>query len=211
MIDLKTEAKGIPLANAVRSLSCAVRAKDIYTAAHNRRVSHYATELARATGLGADSLAAIKMGGELHDVGKIGVADAVLLKSTRLTPAEFREIQRHSELGHTICKPLRLPPLVKSIIRHHHERLDGSGYPDGLKTTQIPLEVQIIALADLFDALRTSRVYRAALPWDQVAETIHDEATRGLHDRCLAEEFIRMTASWPAPGDPRKKGDILVF
>jgi HD-GYP domain-containing protein (c-di-GMP phosphodiesterase class II) len=173
----------------------AVRVKDAYTAGHNQRVSQYAKNLAQAVGLSADSICAIAIGGQLHDVGKIGVADAILQKPSRLTRGEFLEVQRHSALGHHICEPLGLNRLILDIVRSHHERLDGSGYPDGLRGSLIPVEVQIVAIADIIDALITHRVYKKAYSVENAWDILYDEASRGLHDVSLVNECIRLMAN----------------
>jgi HD-GYP domain-containing protein (c-di-GMP phosphodiesterase class II) len=185
----------IPLANVISSLQQAVKAKDAYTAGHNRRVARYAVNLATAVGLGAESIRAVDVGGQLHDVGKIGVADRVLMKPARLTADEFKEVSRHSTIGGEICRRLELDPLVLDIVRLHHERLDGSGYPNGLGGSQIPLEVQIVGVVDVVDALLTHRLYRSAYSMEDTWNILDDEASRGLHDADLINACIRAMAS----------------
>jgi HD-GYP domain-containing protein (c-di-GMP phosphodiesterase class II) len=181
--------------NAIDALQRAVKARDAYTAGHNQRVSTYAINLAKAIDLDPDRILAIEIGGKLHDVGKIAIPDGVLLKPTKLNSNECQEIQRHSALGRDICEPLRLDPLILDIIHHHHERLDGSGYPDGLHGSQIPLEVQIVCVTDVVDALLTHRVYRNACPMEVVWEILCNESSRGLHDKALVNECIRIMAN----------------
>ncbi|MCG8586693.1 MAG: HD domain-containing protein [Pirellulales bacterium] len=181
--------------NAINALQRAVKAKDAYTAGHNQRVARYAINLAKAIGLNSERIRSVEIGGQLHDVGKVAVTDGVLLKSSKLTSDEFQEIQRHSAIGRDICQPLGLDPLVLDIIHHHHERLDGSGYPDGLRGSQIPLEVQIVGIADVVDALLTNRVYRKAYPMEDVWDILCDESSRGLHDSDLVNECIRIMAT----------------
>jgi putative two-component system response regulator len=185
----------IPLANVVTSLNRAVRAKDPYTMGHNERVASYAVNLARRVGVDSRTIDWIRVGGQLHDVGKVGISDAVLQKSMPFTADERLEMRLHSDLGFNICEPLGLAREVLDIVRHHHERLDGSGYPDRLHGSQITLAVQIVGLVDIVDALLTTRVYRAALAMDNVWDILYEEALSGLHDPQLVETCIQNMAS----------------
>lgn len=138
-----------------------LEAKDSYTRGHSGRVAEYAVSTGRALGLALNDLEAIQLGGELHDIGKIGTRDAVLHKPGPLTPDELAEIQRHTVDGEMMLSVLRDDhPLVLQIVRWHHERLDGSGFPDGLAGDRIPLPVRIVAVADAFDAMTSTRAYR---------------------------------------------------
>lgn len=185
----------LTLENFVACIQRAVRAKDNYTAGHNQRVARYAVNIANSVGLSAASVDTIQLGGVLHDAGKIGIPDAVLLKPTALDATDRLTLHRHGPLGCDICEPLHIDPGALQIVRCHHERLDGSGYPDGLRGNQIPLEVQIVGIVDLVDALLTRRVYRPAMSMEDTWEILHEEATRGLHDKCLVEQCIRLMAS----------------
>ena len=139
--------------------------KDVYTRGHSRRVSRYAARTAVLLGISGHPLDQIRLGGELHDIGKIGTRDSVLRKPGPLTPGEFEEIKRHVTEGEDILEPLRRDsPLVLQIVRSHHERLDGSGFPDGLKGDAIPLCARIVAVVDAFDAMTTNRAYRSPRP-----------------------------------------------
>ncbi|HLB53542.1 MAG TPA: HD-GYP domain-containing protein [Gemmatimonadales bacterium] len=136
--------------------------KDEYTRGHSQRVSRYAVKTAMLLGLSGHSLDQIRLGGELHDIGKIGTRDAVLRKPGPLSPFEFEEIKKHVLEGEELLEPLRREhPLVLQIVRSHHERLDGSGFPDQLKGTAIPLAARIVAVVDAFDAMTTERAYRS--------------------------------------------------
>jgi len=185
----------VPLTQVFSALQRAVGAKDAYTTGHNLRVARYAANLGRAIGLADDRIRLIEIGSLLHDVGKIGIPDTILLKPTRLTPREFVQMQKHSDLGFHICQPLGLDAMPLKIVRQHHERLDGSGYPAGLRGSQIPLEVQVVGIVDVADALLTHRVYREAFCMEKVWEILDDEATRGMHDRALVDQCIREMAS----------------
>jgi putative two-component system response regulator len=135
--------------------------KDIYTRGHSNRVATYAVRTAVHLGFTGELLDQIRLGGELHDIGKIGTRDAVLNKPGPLTPEEFDEVKKHVIEGEEILEPLRREhPVVLQIVRSHHERLDGSGFPDGLAGEAIPIAARIVAVADAFDAMTTNRAYR---------------------------------------------------
>jgi len=139
--------------------------KDIYTRGHSQRVSRYSVKTAVLLGFTGNTLDQIRLGGELHDIGKIGTRDAVLQKPGPLTPVEFEEIKKHVLEGEDILEPLRRDnPLVLQIVRSHHERLDGTGFPDGLRGEAIPMVARIVAVADAFDAMTTTRSYREPRP-----------------------------------------------
>ena len=135
--------------------------KDVYTRGHSQRVSRYAVKTAVFLGFTGDVLDQIRLGGELHDIGKIGTRDSVLQKPGPLTASEFEEIKKHVTEGEEILQPLRREhPLVLQIVRNHHERLDGSGFPDGLRGESIPMVARLVAVVDAFDAMTTNRSYR---------------------------------------------------
>jgi diguanylate cyclase (GGDEF)-like protein len=148
----------------VAALAAAVDAKDPYTQGHSQRVAQYTVALAEALGLAGSDIARIQLAGQLHDVGKIGVADVLLTKPGSLTPPEYAAIQQHPVIGERM---LAAVPFLKEIlpsVRHHHEHWDGRGYPDGLRAHQIPEDAAILAVADAFDAMTSDRPYRCALP-----------------------------------------------
>jgi putative nucleotidyltransferase with HDIG domain len=135
--------------------------KDVYTRGHSQRVSRYAVKTAVFLGFTGDALDQIRLGGELHDIGKIGTRDSVLQKPGPLTASEFEEIKKHVTEGEEILQPLRREhPLVLQIVRNHHERVDGSGFPDGLRGGAIPMVARVVAVVDAFDAMTTNRSYR---------------------------------------------------
>src|SRR5918994_293196 len=149
----------------VQMLARALEAKDAYTRGHSIRVSQYAVATASRLGFDGHGLDGIRLGGELHDIGKIGTREAVLHKPSSLTPDEFRQITEHPALGERMLSPLaHESPDVLRIVRSHHERLDGAGFPDGLRGDKIPIEARIVAVADSFDAMTTRRPYREARP-----------------------------------------------
>lgn len=160
------------LVNTLKSLVITIEARDSYTRQHSERVTAYAVAIAEEMGLTEEEKDAIRFGGYLHDVGKIGVRDMVLLKPDRLTAEEMDEIRQHPVIGGNIIKPLRFFPKERDLIVHHHERYDGAGYPDALSGAGIPVTARILAVADSFDAMTSSRPYRAARSRESALEEI---------------------------------------
>lgn len=192
LLRLKRYTDELDSAEAViMSLALTVEARDPNTEGHCQRLSQLATALGTRIGLPGDDVAALARGGVLHDIGKIGVPDAILLKPAALTAEEFEEMKRHTIIGDRICSELRLLRRVRPIVRHHHERLDGSGYPDRLRGGEVPLLAQIIGVVDVFDALTTARPYKAALTAAQAFEELHREAQKGWRDAALVDELIQ--------------------
>jgi putative two-component system response regulator len=149
------------LINGVQTLVHALEAKDAYTSGHSSRVSRYAVKTAVQMGYTGPLLEQIRLGGELHDIGKIGTREAVLHKPGPLSPEEFEHIKEHSTLGERILAPFfSESPVVLRIVRSHHERMDGRGFPDGTSGAAIPAEARIVAVVDAFDAMTTNRAYR---------------------------------------------------
>jgi putative two-component system response regulator len=172
----KTESK-IWILRAAHALVTAVEAKDAYTRGHGARVSSYTLVIGDV--IGGFDIQSLRLAGDLHDVGKIGVPDAVLNKPDALTDEEVAAIQRHPEIGRRILEPLIDDSLVLGVVRWHHERWDGLGYPDGIAGTDIPLAARILAVADTLDAMTSPRAYRDALSWEQaVAEISRGAGTR---------------------------------
>lgn len=174
------------------TLGLSVEARDPYTEGHCERLARNATDLGRFLGVGEESIIALGRGGYLHDLGKIAVPDEILKKGSDLTSAEWQIMKQHPITGESICRPLKSLRLVLPIIRHHHEHSDGSGYPDGLRSGEIPLLPRILQVVDIYDALRTARPYKAALNHDQAAATMRAEASSGLWDEELVAEFFGM-------------------
>jgi putative two-component system response regulator len=171
------------------SLALGIEAKDPYTEGHCQRLSNYSVALGKRVGLPEDQLTALRRGGTVHDIGKLGVPEHILQKPGPLTEDERRTMMEHPVIGEKICAPLRSFQLVLPIIRHHHERLDGSGYPDGLKNGQIPLTARILSTVDVYDALTTERPYKAAFPAEEAFEIIRQEVQKGWWDPDLTAEF----------------------
>jgi putative two-component system response regulator len=176
--------------SVILSLALTIEARDRYTEGHCERLARYAAMLGQRINLGDDDIAVLTRGGYLHDIGKVGIPDAILLKPARLTAEEHAIMQDHVAIGDRLCGELRSLRQVRPIIRHHHERRNGTGYPDGLRGDAIPLFAQIIGIVDVFDALTTARPYKLALPAERACEELIDEANRGLHRRDLVEAFV---------------------
>ena len=163
----------------VHALAKALDAKDAYTRGHSERVADYAVRIARGMGLPEDRIDIIALGSQLHDIGKIGVSEMVLNKNGKLTEDEYRHIMEHTVIGAQILGPLlREAPMALAIVRSHHERLDGTGLPDGLKGNAIPLEARVVSLADAFDAMTSARPYRPGLAVERALTELETHAGR---------------------------------
>jgi putative nucleotidyltransferase with HDIG domain len=152
----------------MESLATALEARDEYTRGHSQRVCEVSMLLGDRMGYSPEALEELRVGTVLHDIGKIGVPDAVLNKRGKLTEEEFEIMKSHTVTGYEICRPLMLSEGVLMIIRNHHEKLDGSGYPDGLKGGELPLSLRIVCVADAFDAMSSRRPYRGIMEQDEV-------------------------------------------
>jgi len=172
------------------TLGLIVEGRDPYTEGHCERLATNAADLGRHLGLDQDSIIALRRGGYLHDLGKIAVPDEILKKGTNLSAEEWDTMKLHPVTGENICKPLKSLRLVLPIIRHHHEHSDGSGYPDALSKTEIPVLPRILQVVDVYDALRTARPYKPALSHEHAAQTMREEARRGLWDAELVAEYF---------------------
>lgn len=175
---------------SVRALVKAVEAKDPYTRRHSEHVAHYAVHFAGAMGLSAAGIESLRTAAMLHDVGKIGVPDHILVKAGKLSQGEFEQIQRHPALGADILSKITLFHDEAALVRHHHERWDGKGYPDGLAGDQTPLPARIIQVADCLDAMLMERTYKIAYPVDKaLAELARCEGSQ--FDPALTEVALR--------------------
>jgi putative nucleotidyltransferase with HDIG domain len=180
----------------VQTLVHALDAKDPYTKGHSSRVSHYAERIASRMGFSGQALEDIRLGAELHDIGKIGTRESVLRKPGPLTADEFSHITEHTVLGERILAPLaRANPVVLSIVRSHHERVDGAGFPDRLDQNRIPWAARIVAVADAFDAMTTDRSYRTSLS----PETAVDELQSASGSHFDPEVVRAFRAEFPDP------------
>ena len=177
------------------TLARSIEGKDPYTHGHCERLAEYCTCLGHHLKLSEDHIIALSRAGVVHDIGKIAIPDAILLKPGRLTPEEWTIIREHSVLGERICAPLKSFRFVLPIIRHHHEKLDGSGYPDGLHGEEIPVTARILQVVDVYDALTTDRPYKKAFSVADALQTMKEEVAKGWWDPHIFHEFERLVAS----------------
>ncbi len=181
--------------NILFSLVKALEAKDGYTRGHSERVAFYATAVAAQLGLSPKEMEIIRKGALLHDIGKIGVKEEVLLKPGAFTKEEMEHIKIHPSVGYDICKPLKSIAPCLCCIRSHHERIDGEGYPDHLSGKEIPLLAKIISVVDSFDAMTTDRPYRKKMPKETAFKIFEKEKTQGQWDPAIVEAFLDMMHS----------------
>ncbi|HEY6608923.1 MAG TPA: HD domain-containing phosphohydrolase [Candidatus Limnocylindria bacterium] len=172
------------------ALARTLDARSPHTFGHSLRVAHLAGALAKAIGLDEQDVRTIQRGSLFHDIGKVGIADAILNKPTGLDPAEFEEMKRHPLMGRDLLRHMRTLGDVLPIVYHHHEHVDGSGYPDGLAGDEVPLNARIVSIADVWDALTTTRAYRREWSVAAAAEVLRSEARRGWWDSHLVEVFL---------------------
>ena len=180
--------------NVLVSLATALDAKDAYTSGHSQRVGGYAEELGAAMGLAGNERRNLRRAGLLHDIGKIGTDLTYLNKPGALTTAEYEEVKRHPVIGYEICRPLRTMAPLLALIRGHHERLDGRGYPDALKGDQIPVALRCLTVADVYDALTSDRSYRKAMTVDAALTLMRKEATVGMWDLRIVDTLGEVVA-----------------
>ena len=193
LLSLKAYTDELERAEAVLfALAQSIEAKDPYTEGHCERLSDYSARLGEHIGLTPEQITALRRAGIVHDVGKVAVPDAILLKPSRLTEEERKIMQEHPVIGERICAPLKSFRLVLPIIRHHHEKYDGSGYPDGLKGERIPLTARVLQIVDVYDALTTERPYKRALLDVDAIRTMDEEVSKGWWDPRVFAEFRSM-------------------
>ena len=175
--------------SVVLSLALSIEAKDSLADGHSDRMGEYAVQLGRSLGLQEQELQELRIACLLHDVGKVAVPDSILLKPGPLDTEEMEIVRQHPVVGENICAPLRSLRGILPVVRHHHERMDGSGYPDGLRGEQIPLQARVLQIVDIYDALTIHRPYRIALSPEDALQILHQEAARGWLDASLVSEF----------------------
>jgi putative two-component system response regulator len=185
--------------SVILSLALTIEARDPSTTGHCHRLASYASILGRHLGMSDEDVAVLERGAFLHDMGKVGIPDSVLLKPGRLTLSEFELMKQHTIIGDRLCGELRSLRRVRPIVRHHHERLDGSGYPDALQGDAIPLLAQIIGVVDVFDALTSVRPYRAAVTAERAHQELTFEVNRGWRRRDIVEAFTRVGSEGRLP------------
>src|ERR1700674_1368664 len=195
LLKLKQRTDELERAESVLfSLARSIEGKDPYTHGHCERLAEYSARLGEQLGLPEDQITALRRAGIVHDVGKIAVPDAILLKPDRLTPDEWTIMREHSVVGERICAPLKSFRFVLPIIRHHHEKLDGSGYPDGLRGDAIPVTARVLQIVDVYDALTTERPYKKAFPITDALQTMKEEVAKGWWDPHIFGEFERLVS-----------------
>jgi putative two-component system response regulator len=179
----------------ISALALTIEARDPYTAGHCARLAYHAASVGRALAVDAEMVRALTVAGYLHDLGKIAVPDSILLKAGPLDEAERAKIREHPSRGAELVSGLRSLKLVRGIVRHHHERLDGSGYPDGLTGAAIPLGARIMAVVDVYDALVTARPYKVAFGPEEAQRILRRETDAGAWDPEIVSVFLKSLLS----------------
>jgi putative two-component system response regulator len=196
LLRLKQRTDELERAEAVLfTLARSIEGKDPYTHGHCERLSEGSARLGAHLGLAEEEITALRRAGVVHDIGKVAVPDAILLKPGKLTEDEWKLMREHSVVGERICAPLKSFRLVLPIIRHHHEKLDGSGYPDGLRGDAIPMTARILQIVDVYDALTTARPYKRAFSIADAFQTMREEVDKGWWDRHIFDEFEQLIKS----------------
>jgi putative two-component system response regulator len=203
LLKVKAHTDGLESAETILfTLAQSIEAKDPYTEGHCQRLSQYSVELGRRIGLPEEHLQALRRAGILHDIGKVAIPEPILLKPGPLSAEEWKTMREHPLIGERICAPLKSFRLVLPIIRHHHEKLDGSGYPDGLQGEEIPLTARVLQVVDVYDALTTRRPYKLALSQTEALTLMEAEVKKGWWDPSVFAEFQQMSRTFPlTPGD----------
>ena len=174
------------------TLARSIEGKDPYTHGHCERLAEYSATLATHLGLPEEQVIALRRAGVVHDIGKIAVPDSILLKPSKLTPEEWKLVQEHPIVGERICEPLKSFRLVLPVIRHHHEKFNGSGYPDGLAGENIPITARVLQIVDVYDALTTIRPYKPAFSTSDALQTMKEEVAKGWWDPDIFDQFERL-------------------
>lgn len=184
-------------ASIIMTLASMIEARDGYGEGHCYRMANYATRLGRAVGLADTDLQSLYRGGFLHDIGMLAIPDHVLRKTGPLETEEYDLVRSHAVVGDGLCSNLRSLQPVRPIVRHHHERLDGSGYPDGLRGDQLPLLAQIVGVVDVYEAVTTEAPYQTARGVDQAIEVLQGDVARGWRRSDLVEAFVEIVRERP--------------
>jgi putative two-component system response regulator len=207
LLKLKQRTDELERAESVLfTLAQSIEGKDPYTHGHCERLSDYSARLGEQLGLTGDEITALRRAGVVHDVGKIAVPDAILLKPGKLTEEEWKLMREHPVVGERICAPLKSFRLALPIIRHHHEKLDGSGYPDGLRGEAIPITARVLQIVDVYDALTSERPYKKAFSIADALQTMKKEVAKGWWDPHIFEQFEQLMKSGTAESLSRGAG-----
>jgi putative two-component system response regulator len=180
----------------------ALKAK-IPTHGHCERLANYSARLGSEVGLAENQITALRRAGVVHDVGKVAVPDSILLRPRGLSPEEWTLMREHPVVGERICAPLKSFRLVLPVIRHHHEKCDGSGYPDGLRREAIPITARVLQVVDVYDALTTERPYKKALSSSDAIHMMKEEVAKGWWDAEIFGQFERLVREGTAQSQPR--------
>jgi len=186
-------------ASIIETLAVMIEARDGHSEGHCHRMANHATALGRRIGLGSEDLQTLTRGGFLHDIGMLAIPDAILRKTGRLEPEEYELIKSHTIVGESLCGNFRSLQAVRPIVRHHHERVDGSGYPDGLKGDAVPLLAQIVGIVDAFDAITTNRPYHTAATAAEAIAVLKEQVARGWRQQTLVDEFAAIVGNDHVP------------
>jgi putative two-component system response regulator len=193
LIKLKMRTDELERAESVLfALARSIEGRDPYTHGHCERLAEYSARLGEQLGLAENQITALRRAGIVHDIGKIAIPDSILLKPGSLSAEEWKLMREHSAVGERICAPLKSFRFVLPIIRHHHEKCDGSGYPDGLRDEAIPITARVLQIVDVYDALTTVRPYKRAFSVADALQTMKQEVGRGWWDARIFEQFERL-------------------
>jgi putative two-component system response regulator len=180
------------------ALARSIEGKDPYTGGHCERLAEYSASLGQHLGLAEEQITALRRAGVVHDIGKIAIPDSIILKPSSLTPDEWKLMREHPVVGERICAPLKSFRLVLPIIRHHHEKFDGSGYPDGLRGEATPITARVMQIVDVYDALTTVRPYKPAFSITDALQTMKQEVAKGWWDPHIFDQFEHFVRSGTA-------------
>src|ERR1700691_3485122 len=199
LLKLKQRTDELERAESVLfTLARSIEGKDPYTHGHCERLAEYSASLGEHLQLPEDQVTALRRAGVVHDIGKIAIPDAIILKPARLSPEEWKLMQEHPVIGERICAPLKSFRTVLPVIRHHHEKFDGSGYPDGLAGENIPITARVLQIVDVYDALTTVRPYKPAFSITDALQTMKGEVAREWWDRDIFDHFERLVRTGTA-------------